>query len=635
MPTSSFSLRLVFAALICGSAAGVAAAAPLHEALLPETTQGFVLVEDVEQFRESWERTQFGQLLEDPVMQPFVEDLRDQLKNRLSRLDNRLGLTIEDLEGVPGGALTMAAIQPAEGEAAMAVLVDITGHEPQAQALLEKIETRMAEQKATRQTRTASDAELAVYTLPPGEGEQQNRTRVVFILDKTLVATDNLAVAEEIAGRFIGEHDDNLASRAAFQAVMRRAAQSQPDLAPEVRWFVNPFGYAEVMRAADLGQEQRGGKDMLKILASQGFTAIQGVGGFANLDVEGKYELLHRTVIYAPPVPGAPEGQRYELAARMLQFPNGGAHNPQPWVPRDLATYVSFNWKVAEAFEYSETLVDAIVGEEGVFEDVIDSIEQDPNGPQIDLRSDLVAYLGTRATVVTDYTLPITPKSERLVVAIEAVEPGPLADTIEKTMKTDPDARRVEFGEHIIWEIVEQPQDLPQLPDLQFDGFDPIGGADGDHQEKRKLPNSAVAVANGQLYVASHSDFLKKVLAEHAPRETLAQAFDYQMVMTELARLHSAPISMRAFSRTEEEYRPTYELIRSNQMPQSKTLLGQLLNLLLGEGEEGELRRQRIQGDKLPEFEAVRRYFGPAGIVVSSEENGWFALGILLNKDAM
>ena len=58
---------------------------------------------------------------------------------------------------------------------------------------------------------------------------------------------------------------------------------------------------------------------------------------------------------------------------------------------------------------------------------MIKSIEEDPNGPQINVRTDLVALLGGRATVVSDYLLPITPKSERMLVAVETTNEKELA----------------------------------------------------------------------------------------------------------------------------------------------------------------------------------------------------------------
>ncbi len=68
-------------------------------------------------------------------------------------------------------------------------------------------------------------------------------------------------------------------------------------------------------------------------------------------------------------------------------------------------------------------------------------------------------------------------------------------------------------------------------------------------------------------------------------------------------------------------------------MPESESILGKLLNAVLGEGKEGVPRAPRIDGSKLPDYEAVRRYFGPAGMWATSEENGWFLTGFTLSKD--
>jgi hypothetical protein len=88
------------------------------------------------------------------------------------------------------------------------------------------------------------------------------------------------------------------------------------------------------------------------------------------------------------------------------------------------------------------------------------------------------------------------------------------------------------------------------------------------------------------------------------------------------------------FSRTDEEYRPVYELFRAGRMPESETMFGKLLNVLLGDTRAGVPRTPRLDGSKLPDFEAVRRYFGPAGVTIATEPEGWFLTGFTLNKQS-
>ena len=79
-----------------------AVAGPPSDVLLPRTTKGYVSVAQPAEFEERWDKTQFGQMLNDEVMQPFVEDLRKQLQDKYRAVEDKLGITWDDLEGVAG-----------------------------------------------------------------------------------------------------------------------------------------------------------------------------------------------------------------------------------------------------------------------------------------------------------------------------------------------------------------------------------------------------------------------------------------------------------------------------------------------------------------------------------------------------
>jgi hypothetical protein len=57
-----------------------------------------------------------------------------------------------------------------------------------------------------------------------------------------------------------------------------------------------------------------------------------------------------------------------------------------------------------------------------------------------------------------------------------------------------------------------------------------------------------------------------------------------------------------------------------------------MLNTVFGAGKKGVLRKQEVDGSKLPEFDAVRSHLGTAGGFAVSEENGWFVKGFMLSK---
>ena len=282
--------------------------------------------------------------------------------------------------------------------------------------------------------------------------------------------------------------------------------------------------------------------------------------------------------------------------------------------------------------------------EEDYWREVLEGLKDplDPLSPQIDLRAELIAHLGRRVTMITAYEEPITTTSERLLFAVEATNAKAVKAAIEKTMKTDPDVKLRKFKdleEYDIWEIVEAeqvgPPEIPTITIPSLTGEDAAAGEEEDPEEDedvRLLPHAAVTVAHGHLFVASHVDFLKKVLKPVEERETLNPSLDYRRVDGAIQQLGFAARCAQVFSRTDEEYRPTYELIRQGKMPQSETMLARVLNAIFATGKKGEFRPQKIDGSQMPEYDVVRRYLGPAGMAVTSEPKGWFFKGFTLKK---
>ena len=65
--------------------ADLAWAGPPSDTLLPKTTKGYVSVAQPKQFDERWDKTQIGQMFNDDIMQPFVEDFRKQTQRGVRR----------------------------------------------------------------------------------------------------------------------------------------------------------------------------------------------------------------------------------------------------------------------------------------------------------------------------------------------------------------------------------------------------------------------------------------------------------------------------------------------------------------------------------------------------------------------
>ena len=204
-PSSSWLVLLIAAPALAG---------PPSDALLPRATTGYVSVAQPTEFEERWHKTQFGQMLDDELMQPFVEDLREQIQKKYRAFEDKLGLTWEDLEGVPAGEMSLAIIERKGEDAALAITIDVTEHQQQADGLLAAVEKRFAARGGRRQTADRGGTTLRVFTVPTDPGSPPQVT-VYFVKENVLCGIDDREEAEAMLGRFSGAAEDNLNSVAA------------------------------------------------------------------------------------------------------------------------------------------------------------------------------------------------------------------------------------------------------------------------------------------------------------------------------------------------------------------------------------------------------------------------------------
>lgn len=620
-------LSFVLAGFTCCAPTACAQSQPASEDILPEYTVGFLSVADVGQLRESIRSTQLGKLLQDPAMEPFLEDVRSQLRERINGIQERLGVTLNDLAEVPSGEVALAVLLPAEGTAAAALVVDITGRHEQAAALLERVAEELEKRGATASTVTHAEQTIHVFQLPENERFPNRRTALYSISGDRLIVSDNQKVVQDIIDLLVSGEGNSLGGLEAFRRIQQRCLQdAAAEHQPQIRWFVEPFGYGAAARAAIPMDERRRGRRLAEALRNAGFSVIQGAGGIADVAVDD-YELLHRSYVYAP-------GPRTK-SAEMLSFPNSGEFAPPSWAPRELATYTSGYCDILKAFDSIGPVFDETVGEgePGVWKDVLASLKEDPYGPQIDLRNELIAHLGQRITVVTSYQLPITTTSERLLIGIEVEDEAAITKALEKMLANEPDFYKRDYQGQTIWEKVPQESEVTGVEVGGVPGLDLNGQAyEEEEPAEPLLPNAAVTVIDSHLLVTSHFEYMKKIL-DLEERETATRLPDLLRVMQRMDEIGGSESCVRFFSLTAEEYRPTYELIRQGKMPESETVLGRVLNVLFAPEKRGETRQQRIDGSKLPDFEIVRRHLGPAGLFGVTEEEGWFFKGFTLPKE--
>jgi hypothetical protein len=662
---------VIVAALIAGwltPGRGEAAAFPPSERLLPAATRVWVSAADPQALKKRFERSALGGLVYDPLMSTFLDGLRQQGKTSADPLRGTLEITLQEVDQIAGGEICLCAVEQADGRLTTALLIDASGREQQVKAVVEAVCARVA---AKGGKPLAAAPTIKAFEVPPAAaaatggaatGDAAPRQFAVAVMPAAVVVGDRLDAVTALAasvgqsgpggpGGQGGTSDaagngraGTLATLPSFAKVAERCAVGVPASAPTLRWFVDPLAYLAADRRTYPPKKGRKGPDYVAIFKRQGFDAVNGAGGCLFFG-EGKVDLRHNTLIHAPAQNGRPADgpDRFQKAARMLCFPNVGDLAPAAWVPGGAASWTAFEWDIATAFDSMQPLVDDVVGEAGVFEDVIASLQDDPDGPQIDVRGGLIKHLGRRCAIASDHVSPIDADCERTLIAIEARDPAAVAAVVGKGMTSEGNVRTVPVGEHVIWETVKPARAVGAADrPASDDGGDDAAARRRNRQRERKeddsvWPNLSVAVANGHVLLASHRDVLERALAtsQAAP---IAEDASYATVAAELKQLLGDQRSLTSFNRTEKLIRPAYELLRAGRLRESRSLAGTMLRRMLeGDGQSGEKsrpaatagqRQQKVDGSSLPEFEQIRHFFGVTGLGMQSTPDGWYLVGV-------
>tara|TARA_B110000263_G_scaffold146894_1_gene127408 strand:+ start:636 stop:2663 length:2028 start_codon:yes stop_codon:yes gene_type:complete len=669
----SICLKLLILLAIFTSTTATCTAAPAADQLLPNTTKAFVSIPNLQDLQQRFERTQIYQLLNDPVVKPFADDLKRQLQARFDQTQARLGISFEGLEDLGTGEASSAVLAPDDETQphAVAVIVDATGAVEQAQELVDRIGKQLVEDGAERSEIKIDDHDVVVYTITDEQDAEKTYMVYYRIHEEHIVSTDHRAVMQDILNRFKNPGDDNIAGIAAYQSAMKHCQQAAGDTEPQIRWFVEPFGYAKTIQAAAGVNPQ--GKNFHELLIGQGFGALTGAGGWVHV-AEGPHEFRHHTWVSAPrttdaiiaqiakettaanagierdPRIAAKESDKYVLAMRMLDFPNSENQKPQEWIPNSVSTYSTINWNMKEAFEFAKTLVNEYLdSEEGqdLFEEILKGIAHDVNGPQLDIRDEFVAYLAGRMSVITDFREPIDVDSNQWMAIIEVTDAEAIEKAVAKFMAAEPNKHERDFQGQLIWEILNEEEDIEIELDIDFgeEGFGAFGdegfgdlGEDEESEteaigEQPLISTWAITVsADGHVLIASSADFIEDIIKQQDDANLLS-AEDYVRIETELNKMGAASTSMRMFTRLDDKHHPNYELIRMGKLEHSQTMMGKILSRLMGSS-DGDKTVEKIDVSKMPEFAAVAKYLGPSGTFVRTDDGGWFASGVVLRKAA-
>jgi hypothetical protein len=608
---------------------------------LPASTQGFLEFENLPALTERWQQTSLADLQHDPAMQEFIETQRDLIAEKLMELGVRAGVNWSDLRAAISGEVVLAwmLFEAPTRPFSVALLADTRGRTSEREALLEKIDASLRNRGAKVSRSTIRGESATIYNLPQKKGQLGvERLGVVTVAERVIISDRVETLAGMISAALDGRAD-GLVSLAAYQQVFGHPSMtgSENDLAgnalPRVRWFARPIEMGKILR--ELANVDRGNQvDILNLLSDQGFDVLQSAGGSVYVATEF-YDLLHRGFLFAPPTVPGPE--RYEKAARVLQFPNVEMADIPAWVLPTAASYLQVNWKTEEAFWAIETLIDAAFDSE-VFRPTLEGLKVDEN---LDIPGDIISNLNDGLIIITDNVIKDDLQRERVAGAFPLSDATTVATVVNRTMENDPDIFQLDYPHHVIWEV--RPS---EAEDIDFDvedfgfGFDDEPAVANNKKSEPLMERWGITVFDGYLMFASHAEMLVD-LVEHkrSGQGSFADQPAFERVRTAILREGGEERAMERIVRTDMAWRIKYELVRKRKFLESDSLLASLIRRLVERAEQAETeipaaQPPKIDTSKLPPFQDIQQHVQPGGGFMKTTDSGWIINQFLLRKPA-
>ncbi len=557
--------------LVVVSALASSSSAADPEKVLPDSTLFFFKVKNVSELRESFQQSSFGQLLADPAMKPFKEDVISKVADASKEVKAKLGVTISELFSLPQGAITVAVVAKSDPKLPFAVLISADAGKNA--ATMTDVMTKSTEQAKQGNAKVATETYkgLTLHIIQePKDGDKPNPP-MVWTNSGTVfhIATDLDALKDVIS--HADGRTDSLASVDSFAKTRAKLGDTP------VSWFLDITKTIKLM--VKLGQAaQPGGQQIEAILQITGINGLKAASGSFAFN-SGAYDSVSKVYFLAPaPTQGV---------LKLFMMPQVNL-KPEPWVPATVASYSSVSWDLDGAYNGLNDLANQIGP--GMLQNIQQQLVGPNGGEPLDFQKDIFGPLGNRLTMISDFKKPITEDSQRILVGVALTDPKKFQTSLNKIVEIAGGApAKRDFLGTTIYDFK-----LPEMPKA-------AGGADGP----LKSGTASLAIAKDTLFIASDPALLESILRGGAA--ALADNPDFLA----FAKQTPSQSSTLNYGKPDESARAVYDSIKNGDFEKQMKSTPNAPDL-------GKI----FDKSKLPPFEVFTKYMSASGGYGVMENDG-------------
>jgi hypothetical protein len=570
--------------LLSLSASARAKALPRTAKLLPPETILLMNIDDFQQLKTQFEKTSLYRFYTDPAMAAFVDDAKAKWREKIQKLDdNDIFKAIFGADVLPQGRVAAALVlneQSKDFNEPPVVIITQWGEgidkikEAVDKMLKKNIEVG-GHQKRSEKYRGVS-IEITI-------DEASTTLNHCFIGDSFIAATD-IDLLKFVIAHIKGAASPTLADDTDYNAAMKTVGPHH-----DIDFYVNIKQIIKTILAEDSAGEAR------QRTASLGIDNIAALGCSVAVGRSPGNSASAKAFLK---INGAKKG-----ICKMLETESAGFNLPQ-FIPASTYSVTFFNLNIKKAYDELYSILYSFNPQYAAMMQAMDLPDSPDGEPGLKLKSDVISYLGSQIVISQSVNKPFsntsTPAESLIALAVND------RNAIEKSLSllhskllaaNNPDARRELLG-HTIYLL--GPSALPFLRP----GLTPMQTR--SESNAPQIPTLAFTVTDTHLIFASEPAVERAI---RALSSTEALSVGPVKWFTSAKSAIPSVVGIAALEDNAASSEVFWWMIKKSGKAGSSagSAIGQLVNF-----------------DLLPQFDAVRKYFGLSAFYGISTPEGFF-----------
>ncbi|MGD8501461.1 MAG: DUF3352 domain-containing protein [Phycisphaerales bacterium] len=604
--------------LLCSPVSICAGALPKTAKLIPPETILLVDIDNFSRLRAQFERTSVYKLYKDPAMSAFVDDFKAKWRDKVQKSDNELVRIIADADVLPQGRAAVALAldeQTIDANEPPVLFISEWGENTgKVKETVDKIVKRAVEEGAHRKAEEYRGVSITVIT-----GKSSAALSYCFV-DDCLIGSMNPEALKFVIAHVKGAGSPTLADDDDYAATMNAVG---PAAEGQIGFYANIKQALKSMVAEDPSGKAK------TWISNLGFDNVTSFG--FSVDLAGGPGGSSAGKAFLK-IDGAKRG-----ICKMLEVESAALRMPR-FVPASACSVSFVNLNIKKA--YNE-LANILTNFSPQFAMLL-YMPLSPPGPQgeppLQLKTDVIDHLGSQIIIAQSIDKPApgvtTTEPAQSLVAVAIDNRGALEKSLSlihsnMIAPNNPDARRELLG-HTIYSV--DPSGISPLfgpkpkPPMQA----PLGtGAPG-------IPKMAFTVTDTHLIFASEPAVERAIRTLSSSEAVpLASAKWFTRAKSNIPSAVGLAGLQDTAASAEHYWTAVRESARTRQSTDSPSQVGvgagagsALPQLLFSQG-----GADLFDFSLLPEFDAVRKYFGLSASYGISRQDGFFFEFKYLNPD--